>query len=189
MSKLVADAIMTFLESSVSGEKIPSLEAERMVIQLDELKKQILSRSTVTDADRERWRKDDQAKIYKHFHFEDGERAPCENCLSSMPGIVFPIASNGNEEHAWVECCMECGIFETDLEAALFVGTFLERDVRMGYHTPGYTARPYIVDLTIEQAQLAVTSFDEGHVFFLEDLKTRFKEKKHAPITQVPKQL
>lgn len=189
MSKLVADAIMTFIESSVSGEKIPALEAERIAAQLDALKKEILSRSTVTDADRERWKKDDQGKIYEHCHFTDGEKAPCENCRASTPGIIFPIAANGNEKHAWVHCCSECHLFESDLEAALFMGTFLERDVKMGYHTPGFSACPYIDGLTIEQAQMAMDSFDEGHVFFLEDLKLRFKEKKHAPITQVPKQL
>lgn len=73
----------------------------------------------------------------------------CESCLVSVvPGVVFPIASNEMTDHAYVEVCDTCPLFQDDVCAAVAVGRALERRVKASED-----GRPYIEGLSFEEAQ------------------------------------
>jgi len=44
----------------------------------------------------------------------------CDGCVDGA-GYIWPIASNGNQDHDWVERCDSCERFESDLDAAYYI--------------------------------------------------------------------
>jgi hypothetical protein len=61
---------------------------------------------------------------------EQDER--CESCEcnagSKVPGALWPIASDGDDSHMFVERCDECERYELDEDAALAVRQYCERE-------------------------------------------------------------
>jgi hypothetical protein len=73
----------------------------------------------------------------------------CEYCETApIPGIVFPIASNGNTDHAYVEQCDECRKFASDLDAAAVLGHMF----RLTVQQTG-SGRAYIDGMTFNEAE------------------------------------
>lgn len=44
----------------------------------------------------------------------------CDGCVDGK-GYIWPIASNGDTSHAWVERCDSCERFDSDEEAAEYI--------------------------------------------------------------------
>jgi len=42
-------------------------------------------------------------------------------CRHTIPGVVYPAQTNGDDEHDWVERCDTCAIYDTDEDAAAAV--------------------------------------------------------------------
>jgi hypothetical protein len=73
----------------------------------------------------------------------------CEYCATApIPGVVFPIASNGNTDHAYVEQCDECQKFRSDLDAAAVLGHMF----RLTVQQTG-SGRAYIDGMTFDEAE------------------------------------
>ena len=71
----------------------------------------------------------------------------CSTCGGHvLPGLIFPIAINGNDMHPWVECCDTCQLFTDDEKAAEFVALFfgLKDKLRNGIHTDTYSRKPFL---------------------------------------------
>ncbi len=41
----------------------------------------------------------------------------CDSCSNEMPGVIAPCLPDGDDAHAFVERCDECGRFTDDVEA------------------------------------------------------------------------
>lgn len=74
----------------------------------------------------------------------------CDYCKTKalIPGIIFPIASDGLTNHAYVECCDECKIFDDDDLAAEALSIYLNRPLGFA----GVHHRPYISGMKFEDA-------------------------------------
>lgn len=70
-----------------------------------------------------------------------------------IPGIIFPIATDGRDDHAYVEICDECRLFEDDYIAAAVLSAYLEMDV--GIEERNH-ASPYIVGISFDEANKLV---------------------------------
>lgn len=171
---MIDDIIITLTEASLEKEKISSAQAEQWYSQLDALKKRISRNVRVTDEDRQRHLEEDEAKI-RERQYNDGS-FECEGCNQSMPGVIFPVAANGNGMVPWVHRCSECEIFESDLHAAFFLQRLLGYGVAMGFHTGGYSACPYIKGLSFDQADALIELIKLKHI----ELRTAWKGARHV---------
>lgn len=70
-------------------------------------------------------------------HAEDGpDPEPCAQCDGGIvPGVLWPMASNGDDDHDWIERCDDCAVFEGDHDAAEALSAVLR--------TPYQEATPY----------------------------------------------
>jgi hypothetical protein len=166
------DIIIRLMEQALSGEMISAHESEQIYQRLDNLKKQLRGRVRVTDDDRERWRLEDEKKIEDYGFGGEG----CDTCSPSMPGVIFPIAPNYNEDHAWVERCSSCDTFESDLHAALFLGRMLGCRVRVDYFDTQDSSHPYLEGLTLDEAEDVMDLINKKH----KELLKAAKEIKHG---------
>lgn len=148
MTRALDEVLVADVERCLDGGSLAAINAEVLGKRLDDVKKALWAKVRVDPNDQERWKKQDQEKADDHY--TDG----CEGCTPGLPGIIFPIAANGNEEHAWVHCCGECKLYESDLEAALVVGKMLGRKVVVDFHTSEMSACPYIDGMSMERGQL-----------------------------------
>lgn len=67
----------------------------------------------------------------------------CDGCSPSLPGIFYPVAPDGDESRAWVERCDNCGRFECDDDAAVFLGWLFGVEPRWSvsrgrFYIPGF---------------------------------------------------
>lgn len=70
----------------------------------------------------------------------------CESCTTApLVGVVFPMASNGMTNHAYIERCDECGIFRDDTAAAVALAHMFKLDVDV-------EERPFVKNMTFDQA-------------------------------------
>lgn len=74
----------------------------------------------------------------------------CEYCKDGaiVPGAIFPIASDGWTDHAYVEKCDECEVFSDDDTAANAVAARLKK--RVWYDKRKH---PYVTGFTMDSAE------------------------------------
>jgi len=72
----------------------------------------------------------------------------CESCkFALVAGALFPCAPDEAADHAYVQTCDECGLYQTDTHAALAVAHQLQHDI-------GYAhGRPFILGYSYEEAE------------------------------------
>jgi hypothetical protein len=59
-------------------------------------------------------------------------------------GILWPMATNGDSTHDWIERCDECQRFDSDRDAAIALGQKLGQHIKWGT-IPGVSGKcPYI---------------------------------------------
>ncbi len=150
--------LVALVESKLSGKKIDACLVEEYCRQLDVVKKRLHECAHVTWGNRSTWMREDQNKLDELM-----AHGGCDTCESCLPGIIFPVAANGNEKHVWVECCGSCGVFESDLMAAHFIGRMLNLPVKMAFHTNGYSARPYVDGITIDEGEVVMGRIRKVH--------------------------
>lgn len=99
------------------------------------------------------WERVGLRKAEDDYEFKTISTAPgqvlCSWCKDSalIPGIIFPIASDGDNTHAYVERCDECELVADDLAAAFILSHYLKKPVVFGRH-----GRPYIEGISFDSA-------------------------------------
>jgi hypothetical protein len=69
----------------------------------------------------------------------------CDCDLDAVPGAIWPIASDGDDSHPWVERCDNCKRFADDVAAAEAVAAKVGRPVRWAnVHGRPTSAQPYV---------------------------------------------
>lgn len=80
---------------------------------------------------------------------ERDELFVCEYCdTAPIPGVIFPMASNGMTNHAYVEQCDECVKYTSDLDAAAVLGHMFRLTIKTTE-----SGRPYVEGMTMEEAE------------------------------------
>jgi hypothetical protein len=85
----------------------------------------------------------------------------CEACFSGVvPGALFPFAPDGRTDHAYVQRCDDCDLFQDDAAAAVAVATVLNKQADLSVDQ-----NPFVIGVTFQQAQkLKVVRFLEPPV-------------------------
>lgn len=97
------------------------------------------------------WERVELRRADDNFEFTLKEQAPtlCAWCKESslIPGIVFPIASDGDNSHAYVERCDECALVTDDVAAVRILSRYLQMPFDFGAK-----GQPYIKDISFDDA-------------------------------------
>jgi hypothetical protein len=81
----------------------------------------------------------------------------CEECkVCLIPGALFPVASDGRTDHAYVERCDECQLFVDDVAAALAVAARLREEVEYS----DVMDHPFVTGFTFEEAEKAAKKWN-----------------------------
>lgn len=86
------------------------------------------------------------ADVAQYLHEKQQSCSSC--CSAKLPGVLFPVATHEETDHAYVERCDACGLFGDDVLAAIQLAQILNLGVET---TP--EGRVYITGITFEEAR------------------------------------